>query len=200
VSVRPSRSAAFFFLRGRDSVHLLLSLRTPPFLLVHPKTILFLIISLSRTRSSRTLRRAGAQGLARRRRRGAEPQEEPEVAWSGLPIFPLLVRVSRWSRICRRPRGGARPKYVLSSARKLALFCDHMRARCVGLGARSNPCYVLAASGACRVYWGKLLESATQCENQPTSSSGEDLYVKAIHANEGPLSSGSDRAPMVARP
>jgi ribosomal protein L22 len=76
----------------------------------------------------------------------------------------------------------AQAKYVRSSARKARLVCDHIRGKSVD-EARA----ILAhAPRAIARDWSKLLESAVANAEHNHELIGEDLYVKAVHADEGP--------------
>ena len=115
----------------------------------------------------------------RRRRRGAAKTEEKDEA----PAKPAPTR--RRSR--ERPAGPppvvrAQAKYVRSSARKARLVCDHIRGKTVE-EARA----ILAVTPrAIARDWSKLLESAVANAEHNHELVGEDLYVKAVHADEGP--------------
>jgi ribosomal protein L22 len=115
----------------------------------------------------------------RRRRRGAAKEEEKDEA----PAKPAPSR--RRSR--ERPAGPppvvrAQAKYVRSSARKARLVCDHIRGKTVD-EARA----ILAVTPrAIARDWSKLLESAVANAEHNHELVGEDLYVKAVHADEGP--------------
>ncbi len=115
----------------------------------------------------------------RRRRRGAAAAEEKAEA----PAKPAPSR--RRSR--ERPAGPppvvrAQAKYVRSSARKARLVCDHIRGKTVE-EARA----ILAVTPrAIARDWSKLLESAVANAEHNHELVGEDLYVKAVHADEGP--------------
>jgi ribosomal protein L22 len=115
----------------------------------------------------------------RRRRRGAAAAEEKTEA----PAKPAPSR--RRSR--ERPAGPppvvrAQAKYVRSSARKARLVCDHIRGKTVE-EARA----ILAVTPrAIARDWSKLLESAVANAEHNHELVGEDLYVKAVHADEGP--------------
>ncbi|HEY3943986.1 MAG TPA: 50S ribosomal protein L22 [Solirubrobacteraceae bacterium] len=76
----------------------------------------------------------------------------------------------------------AQAKYVRSSARKARLVCDHIRGKSVE-DARA----ILAHTprGIARD-WSKLLESAVANAEHNHELIGEDLYVKAVRADEGP--------------
>jgi ribosomal protein L22 len=76
----------------------------------------------------------------------------------------------------------AQAKYVRSSARKARLVCDHIRGKSV-VEARA----ILAVTPrAIAEDWSKLLESAVANAEHNHELVGEDLYVKAVHADEGP--------------
>jgi ribosomal protein L22 len=76
----------------------------------------------------------------------------------------------------------AQAKYVRSSARKARLVCDHIRGKSVD-DARA----ILALTPrAIARDWSKLLESAVANAEHNHELVGEDLYVKAVHADEGP--------------
>jgi ribosomal protein L22 len=76
----------------------------------------------------------------------------------------------------------AQAKYVRSSARKARLVCDHLRGKSVD-EARA----ILAhTSRAVARDWSKLLESAVANAENNHELVGEDLYIKAVHADEGP--------------
>jgi ribosomal protein L22 len=76
----------------------------------------------------------------------------------------------------------AQAKYVRSSARKARLVCDHIRGKSV-VEARA----ILAVTPrAIARDWSKLLESAVANAEHNHELVGEDLFVKAVHADEGP--------------
>jgi ribosomal protein L22 len=76
----------------------------------------------------------------------------------------------------------AQAKYVRSSARKARVVCDHIRGKSVE-DARA----ILAhTSRAVARDWSKLLESAVANAENNHELVGEDLYIKAVHADEGP--------------
>jgi ribosomal protein L22 len=76
----------------------------------------------------------------------------------------------------------AQAKYVRSSARKARLVCDHIRGKTV-LEARAILAHTPRAVAR---DWSKLLESAVANAEHNHSLDGEDLYIKAVHADEGP--------------
>src|SRR5437588_166332 len=116
----------------------------------------------------------------RRRRRGAAAGEEEKAA---LPAQPAPTR-----RRAKRdpdlpiPVVRAQAKYVRSSARKARLVCDNIRGRSVE-DARAILAHTPRAVAR---DWSKLLESAVANAEHNHELVGEDLYVKAVHADEGP--------------
>jgi ribosomal protein L22 len=95
-----------------------------------------------------------------RRRRSREPREP------GAPI--PVVR--------------AQAKYVRTSARKARLVCDHIR----GKSVEEARAILAHTPRAVARDWSKLLESAVANAEHNHELVGEDLYVKAITADEGP--------------
>jgi ribosomal protein L22 len=126
----------------------------------------------------------------RRRRAAATADDEPEAEATEAepeadepPAAPAPTR-----RRARRdpdepaPVVRAQAKYVRSSARKARLVCDHIRGKSVD-EARA----ILAVTPrAIARDWSKLLESAIANAEHNHELVGEDLYVKAVHADEGP--------------
>jgi ribosomal protein L22 len=76
----------------------------------------------------------------------------------------------------------AQAKYVRSSARKARLVCDHIR----GKSVEEARAILAHAPRTIARDWSKLLESAVANAEHNHELVGEDLYVKAIHADEGP--------------
>jgi ribosomal protein L22 len=76
----------------------------------------------------------------------------------------------------------AQAKYVRSSPRKARLVCDHIRGKSV---EEARAILALAPRAIARD-WSKLLESAVANAEHNHELVGEDLYVKAVHADEGP--------------
>jgi ribosomal protein L22 len=111
-----------------------------------------------------------------RRRRAAEPEAEK-------PAKPTPSR-----RRARRdpnlpaPVVRAQAKYVRSSARKARLVCDHIR----GKSVEEARAILALTPRAIAKDWSKLLESAVANAEHNHELVGEDLYVKAVHADEGP--------------
>jgi ribosomal protein L22 len=117
-------------------------------------------------------------------------EEEAEEAEAGetRPARPRRTGSSRSRARVQRdpdlppPVVRAHAKYVRSSARKARLVCDQFRGRSVE-EARA----ILAVTPrAIARDWSKLLESAVANAEHNHELVGEDLYVKAAHADEGP--------------
>ena len=81
-----------------------------------------------------------------------------------------------------RPVVRAHAKYVRSSARKARLVCDHIRGRSVE-EARAILAFTPRAVAK---DWSKLLESAVANAEHNHELDGDDLVIKAAHADEGP--------------
>ena len=112
----------------------------------------------------------------RRRRRSAEPDEEA-------PAKPAPTRRRRErDPDLPPPVVRAQAKYVRSSARKARLVCDNIRGRSV---EEARAILALTPRAVARD-WSKLLESAVANAEHNHELVGEDLYVKAVHADEGP--------------
>ncbi len=120
------------------------------------------------------------------RRRSAEPaadETDAEAEAEEPPAVPAPTR-RRAERDPDLPAPvvRAQAKYVRSSARKARLVCDHIRGKSVD-EARA----ILAVTPrAIAEDWSKLLESAVANAEHNHELVGEDLYVKAVHADEGP--------------
>ena len=116
---------------------------------------------------------------------GEEPESEP-VADEPAPAKPARPAPSR--RRARRdpdlpaPVVRAQARYVRSSARKARLVCDHIRGKSV---EEARAILALTPRAIARD-WTKLLESAVANAEHNHELVGEDLYVKAVHADEGP--------------
>jgi ribosomal protein L22 len=115
----------------------------------------------------------------------AEPEADAEQA-PAEPAAPTRAAPSR--RRARRdpslpaPAVRAQAKYVRSSARKARLVCDHIRGKSV---EEARAILALTPRAIARD-WSKLLESAVANAEHNHELVGEDLYVKAVHADEGP--------------
>lgn len=134
-----------------------------------------------------------------------EPEAAPEIADEAAPVAPKRRGVRR--------RGGAEPaqaekpaapaparrrakrdpnlpipvvraeaKYVRSSARKARLVCDNIRGKSV---EEARAILALTPRAIARD-WSKLLESAVANAEHNHELVGEDLYIKAVKADEGP--------------
>jgi ribosomal protein L22 len=120
-----------------------------------------------------------------RRQRAAEPEaeEEPEAEAPEPPARPAPTRRRRErDPNLPPPIVRAQAKYVRSSARKARLVCDHIRGKSVG-EARA---ILAVAPRAVARDWSKLLESAVANAEHDHELVGEDLYIKAVQADEGP--------------
>jgi ribosomal protein L22 len=124
---------------------------------------------------------------------GEEPEaeaegEEPEAEAEGEePEQPAAKPAARRRRQPRDPNlpppvVRAQAKYVRSSARKARLVCDHIR----GKSVEEARAILAHAPRAVAHDWSKLLESAVANAEHNHELVGEDLYVKSVHADEGP--------------
>jgi ribosomal protein L22 len=123
-----------------------------------------------------------------------EADETPEPD-AGTPAAPSSVSASerRASPTPRRRRAQREPgepapvvraqaKYVRSSARKARLVCDHIR----GKSVEEARAILAVTPRAIARDWSKLLESAVANAEHNHELVGEDLFIKAIRADEGP--------------
>ncbi len=118
---------------------------------------------------------------ARSRRRRGGGGAEPAV--SERSTAPAPTRRRRGERPAGPPPVvRAQAKYVRSSARKARLVCDHIRGKTVE-EARAILAHTPRAVAR---DWSKLLESAVANAEHNHELVGEDLYIKAVHADEGP--------------
>jgi large subunit ribosomal protein L22 len=127
---------------------------------------------------------SGEAGRPRRRRRRKAEEESPIPA--GEPEAPVAPAPAPRRRR-ERPAGPppvvrAKARYVRTSARKARLVCDHLRGKSVE-DARAILAHTPRAVAR---DWSKLLESAVANAEHNHELVGEDLYVKAVHADEGP--------------
>jgi ribosomal protein L22 len=119
---------------------------------------------------------AAAEAPRRRRRRGGSQE-------AAAPPAPAPTRRrARRDPDAPTPVVRAQAKYVRSSARKARLVCDNIRGRSVE-DARAILAHTPRAIAR---DWSKLLESAVANAEHNHELVGEDLYVKAVHADEGP--------------
>jgi ribosomal protein L22 len=115
----------------------------------------------------------------RRRRTRAAKEEAPAAK----PTTPAPTRRRRQREPGQpAPVVRAQAKYVRSSARKARLVCDHIRGKSVD-EARAILAHTPRAVAR---DWSKLLESAIANAEHNHELVGEDLYVKAVRADEGP--------------
>jgi ribosomal protein L22 len=113
----------------------------------------------------------------RRRRRGAAKEE------AKAPALPAPTRRrARRDPSLPAPVVRAQAKYVRSSARKARLVCDHIR----GKSVEEARAILAHTPRAIAQDWSKLLESAVANAEHNHELVGEDLYVKAVQADEGP--------------
>jgi large subunit ribosomal protein L22 len=132
---------------------------------------------------------------ARRRRTAKAAEDKPETPKAGKAEKPEKpargagrAKPTPSRRRARREPGlpipvvRAQARYVRSSARKARLVCDHIRGKSV---EEARAILALTPRAIARD-WSKLLESAVANAEHNHELVGEDLYVKAVHADEGP--------------
>ncbi len=112
------------------------------------------------------------------RRGGSEPEAPAEKSAKPTPSR----RRARRDPSLPAPVVRAQAKYVRSSARKARLVCDHIR----GKSVEEARAILAVTPRAIARDWSKLLESAVANAEHNHELVGEDLYVKAVHADEGP--------------
>jgi ribosomal protein L22 len=115
----------------------------------------------------------------RRRRPGSRKAAEDKPA---VAPTPAPTRRRREVRTGPPPVVRAQAKYVRSSSRKARLVCDHIR----GKSVEEARAILAHTPRAIARDWSKLLESAVANAEHNHELVGEDLYVKAVHADEGP--------------
>jgi ribosomal protein L22 len=113
----------------------------------------------------------------RRRRAGGEAEREEPAKPA-----PSRRRAPRRDPNLPPPVVRAQAKYVRSSARKARLVCDHIR----GKDVEEARAILAHTPRAIARDWSKLLESAIANAENNHELVGEDLYIKAIRADEGP--------------
>jgi ribosomal protein L22 len=118
-----------------------------------------------------------------------EDEDAPAAETAPAPAAPTRTPASTpRRRRARREPGAPAPvvraqaKYVRSSARKARLVCDHIR----GKSVEEARAILAVTPRAIARDWSKLLESAVANAEHNHELVGEDLYVKAVHADEGP--------------
>jgi ribosomal protein L22 len=121
---------------------------------------------------------------APRRRRAARRASRRDA-----PAAEKPRRAARRAAAEKPAKDGATPtvvrahaKYVRSSARKARLVCDHIRGKSVE-EARAILAYTPRHVAR---DWSKLLESAVANAEHNHELDGDDLVIKAVHADEGP--------------
>jgi ribosomal protein L22 len=130
---------------------------------------------------------APAQAEAEKPKRSRAAKPKPEASAADAPKAknrqpePKRSRTERHEPVAA-PVVRAQAKYVRSSARKARLVCDNIRGKSVD-DARA----ILAHTPrAVAQDWIKLLESAVANAEHNHELVGEDLVIKAVHADEGP--------------
>lgn len=132
---------------------------------------------------------AEARG-ASRRRRAARRAARADDAGDDQPTRAAARRAAARAAPAKaskadageRPVVRAHAKYVRSSARKARLVCEHIRGRSVE-EARAILAFTPRAVAK---DWSKLLESAVANAEHNHELDGDDLVIKAAHADEGP--------------
>jgi ribosomal protein L22 len=120
---------------------------------------------------------------ARRAARADDAAEETTTrAQRRAPARASSARAAKPAAGGEAPVVRAHAKYVRSSARKARLVCDHIRGRSVE-EARAILAFTPRAVAK---DWSKLLESAVANAEHNHELDGDDLVVKAAHADEGP--------------
>jgi ribosomal protein L22 len=126
----------------------------------------------------------------RRRRRKAEPAEEPEavdeepedVEEPAPPAPQPARRRDRAVPADERVLVRAQAKYVRTSARKARLVCDHIRGKDV---AEARAILAFTPRAAAKA-WIKLLDSAVANAEHNHELVGDELRIHSVHADEGP--------------
>jgi large subunit ribosomal protein L22 len=123
-----------------------------------------------------------AEKPARRPRRRRAPAESAAAEPEAPKPAPARRRRAQRDPSLPPPVVRAQAKYVRSSPRKARLVCDHIRGKSVD-EARAILAHTPRAVAR---DWSKLLESAIANAENNHELVGEDLYVKAVHADDGP--------------
>jgi ribosomal protein L22 len=118
---------------------------------------------------------------SRRRSAESEATEADEAEEPPAAPAPTRRRSQRDPNL-PAPVVRAQAKYVRSSARKARLVCDHIR----GKSVEEARAILAVTPRAIAEDWSKLLESAVANAEHNHELVGEDLFVKAVHADEGP--------------
>ena len=113
-----------------------------------------------------------------------EAKAEPEAAAEAKPRRARAAKpkAEAGAAAPTRPVVRAQAKYVRSSARKARIVCDHLRGKSVE-DARAILAFTPRAVAR---DWSKVLESAVANAEHNHELVGEDLVIKAAHADEGP--------------
>jgi ribosomal protein L22 len=138
-------------------------------------------------RARRPRRKRGAEAAAETETAEPEPEAAEDVDETpAAPARPAQPAPTR--RRSHREPGEPAPvvraqaKYVRSSARKARLVCDNIR----GKSVEEARAILAVTPRAIARDWTKLLESAIANAEHNHELVGEDLYVKAVTADEGP--------------
>ncbi|MCW2954710.1 MAG: ribosomal protein [Conexibacter sp.] len=144
----------------------------------------------ARPRRSRTRRAATDEGAADDAATDEAPAEEPRRSRARRADSAETAKSAAQPKAAERAarNGDAAPvvraqaKYVRSSARKARLVCDHIRGKSVE-EARAILAFTPRAVAR---DWSKLLESAVANAEHNHELDGDELLIKAAHADEGP--------------
>ena len=117
-----------------------------------------------------------------RRTRAAKPVAEEPAPAAKSKAAPKRGAAKRREAPVAGAVVRAQAKYVRSSARKARLVCDNIRGKSV-TDARAILAHTPRAVAR---DWSKLLESAVANAENNHELDGEDLVIKAVHADEGP--------------
>jgi ribosomal protein L22 len=112
----------------------------------------------------------------------AEEEQQPSTRRAATPVPTPAPRRRRRRGEMLDVEVRAQAKYVRSSARKARLVCDHIR----GKSVEEARAILAHTPRAIARDWSKLLESAVANAEHNHELVGEDLYVKAVRADEGP--------------
>jgi ribosomal protein L22 len=114
---------------------------------------------------------------------GAEPEAKPAAAKAEpkKPVAAPRRRRSARDPSLPAPVVRAQAKHVRSSARKARLVCDNIR----GKSVQDARAILAVTPRAVARDWSKVLESAIANAEHNHELVGEDLYIKAVFADEG---------------
>jgi ribosomal protein L22 len=119
-----------------------------------------------------------AAGEEAKPKRAAKPKADAAEA----PAAKPSRRSREAAESSTRPVVRAQAKYVRSSARKARLVCDHIR----GKSVEEARAILAFTPRAVAKDWSKVLESAVANAEHNHELDGDDLVIKAAHADEGP--------------